>query len=119
MAEGKPAQQLTPRAERTLSYIVISGAIIGVALFAVGIIYALSSSPIPNPSQNMSLGMIVSSIASMDAMGFIGMGVIVVVATPLIRVLSTIFYFSQRDRRLVILPIVTFVLIIVGFILMM
>jgi len=119
MAEDGPQHAITPRAEQALSRIVLAGAVISAVLFAAGLVTALASSSITDASQKMSLDSIVASIASMDSMGLIGLGMLIVIATPLVRVLATILYFSQRDRRLVLLPIITFALIVAGFILRM
>lgn len=119
MSEQEIRHPITPRAERALSYIVLAGAITSTVLFAIGLIMALSSSSITDAKQTMSLDSITTSIASMDSMGLIALGVLTVIITPLIRILATIFYFSQTDRRLVALPIITFVLIIIGFLIRM
>ena len=119
MSEAEAQRQISQRAERVLSHIVMSGAVISVALFAFGISVALGNSSIVDEKQTMSLDSIVSSISSMDSMGLIALGVLTVIATPLVRILATILYFAKKDRLLMVLPIVTFILIVVGFVIRM
>jgi len=52
-------------------------------------------------------------------MGLIALGVLTVIATPLVRILATILYFARKDRLLMALPVVTFILIVVGFVIRM
>jgi len=115
MTDGEMRQPLTPRAERMFSRLLFGGALLSVIVFAIGIVLALASSSITDVSQPMSLGSIADSIASMNVMGLIGCGMLILVATPLIRIFATILYFSLRDRWLMVLPVVTVVLIMFGF----
>jgi uncharacterized membrane protein len=107
---------MSPAAEKALSYVVLGGAVISVILFLVGIVIASATSSLSDADKPMTLQDIADSITSLNAIGIIGIGVIVVIATPLIRIVSTIVYFSGADRRLVALPIITLALIILGFI---
>lgn len=115
MAAEESQHAVSPRLEKALSYVVLTGIIISVTIFLIGLIYAAATSSIDDSNQAISLSSIAGSIASLDPIGILGIGVIAVILTPIIRVISTIIYFSGADRRLVILPIVTLVLIIAGF----
>lgn len=115
MSSNEKHHPMSPSAEKTLSYVVLGGATISVALFIVGMAIALATSSLTNAGIPMNLQDIADSIGSLNAIGIIGVGVIVIIATPLIRIASTIIYFSGADRRLVILPIITLLLIILGF----
>lgn len=119
MDETEVQHRITPKAERALSYILLAGAITSSVLFAVGLVSSLVGSSISDASETMSLSSIFNSIASMDSMGLISLGVLTLIATPLVRIIATILYFSQIDRRLAALPVITLVMIVVGFILRM
>jgi len=108
-----------PKAELALSRIVLGGAILSAVLFVLGMIPIFISSPDIDPKSPVSLDYIIDSMASLDAMGLIGIGMIVVVATPLVRIVATMLLLSKSDKRLMALPIITLVLIIAGFILRM
>jgi uncharacterized membrane protein len=119
MSGEESRQPFTPRAELLLSRIVLGGAVLSAILFALGIIPIILGSSDIDPKLPVSLDSIIASMASLDAMGLIGIGMIVVVATPLARIVATMLLLSKSDRRLIVLPIITFILIIAGFILRM
>jgi uncharacterized membrane protein len=90
----------------------IIGAII---LFIIGLVYLYVSVPPADAAVKYSLDDIIQSIASLDAVGIIGIGVILVIATPIARMIVATAYFSRRDRILAIIPLVSLILITAGF----
>lgn len=117
MATGEAPQLLSSRVENILQKVLFGGAVLSMALFLIGIPYALASSSAIDVAQPMSLDSIVSSISSLGAMGLIGLGVLVVIATPMIRIIMTVVYFSRRDKFLTIVPVAVLAIIIFGFLL--
>jgi len=92
----------------------IIGAII---LFIIGLVYLFASAPLADAAVAYSLEDTIHSIASLDAVGIIGIGIILVIATPIARMIVAAAYFSRCDRILAVIPLVSLILIAAGFLL--
>ena len=99
---------------RKLLFFGVIGAII---LFIIGLIYLYASAPPADAAVAYSLDDITQSIASLDAVGIIGIGIILVIATPIVRIIAASAYFSRRDRILSVIPLISLILIASGFLL--
>jgi uncharacterized membrane protein len=96
---------------------LLFGIIGAIILFIIGLAYLFASAPPVDAAVAYSLEDIVQSIASLDAVGIIGIGIILVIATPLIRMIVAVAYFSRCDRTLAIIPLISMILIAAGFLL--
>jgi uncharacterized membrane protein len=92
----------------------VTGAII---LFLIGLVYLYASAPPADAATAYSLEDIIQSIASLDAVGIIGIGIIFVIATPILRMIVAAAYFSRCDRVLAVIPLISLILIAAGFLL--
>jgi len=93
------------------------GVIGAIILFIIGLIYLFASAPPTLAAVKYSLEDIIHSIASLDAIGIIGIGIILVIATPIVRMIVAAAYFSRCDRVLAIIPLISLILIAAGFLL--
>jgi len=93
------------------------GVIGAIILFIIGLIYLFASAPPTLVAVKYSLEDIIHSIASLDAIGIIGIGIILVIATPIARMIVAATYFSRRDRVLTVIPLISLILIVSGFLL--
>lgn len=91
------------------------GVIGAIILFVIGLAYLFASAPPTDAAAAYSLEDIIRSIGSLDAVGIIGIGIVLVIATPLVRMIVAAAFFSRRDRILAIIPLVSMILIAAGF----
>ena len=91
------------------------GIIGAVVLFIIGLIHLFASAPPADAAATFSLEDIIQSIISLDAVGIIGIGIILVIATPIARMIVAAAYFSRCDRILTIIPLISLILILAGF----
>lgn len=67
-------------------------------------------------TEQMSLDVLLEQISSLQARGLIGIAVLLVIGVPLLRIVITALFFSaRRERLLVLLPVLTFAIIMFGF----
>jgi len=85
------------------------------ALFVFGLVYLFATAPPTDAATSYSLEEIIQSIGSLDAAGVIGLGIIIVIATPIARTIVAMAYFSRRDRTLALLSLTSIALIVAGF----
>jgi uncharacterized membrane protein len=110
-------EQKGSRVENALQVVLYGGVIISIALFIIGLLYFAASSQTLVLSQTETLDEIIHSVASLSPIGIISLGVLIIIATPIVRILMTAVYFAKRDRLLTIVPIIVLSLIVVGFVL--
>jgi uncharacterized membrane protein len=91
------------------------GVIGAIILFIIGLVYLFASAPPADAAAAYSLEDIIQSIASLDAVGIIGIGIILVIATPIARMIVAAAYFSRCDRILTVIPLISLILIAAGF----
>jgi uncharacterized membrane protein len=93
----------------------VTGAII---LFIIGLVYLYATAPPADAAVAYSLDDIIQSVSSLGAVGIIGIGIILVIATPIVRMVVASAYFSRRDRALLaIFPLISLILIAAAFLL--
>lgn len=99
---------------RRLLFFGVIGAII---LFIIGLVCLFASAPPADVAASYSLEDIIQSIVSLDAVGIVGLGIVLVIATPIARMVVAAAYFSRCDRILTMIPIISLILIAAGFLL--
>ncbi|MEM2839614.1 MAG: DUF1634 domain-containing protein [Thermoplasmata archaeon] len=105
-----------PGMEPVLCKVLQCCIIIAVALFAIGLGCLLVTANQGGLSEQFSLQQIVDSITSVRPEGIIGLGIIVVVATPLLRIFATtVMSLRRKDRLIALLTILSFLSITVAF----
>jgi uncharacterized membrane protein len=103
--------------ENALEIVLYGGVMISIALFLIGLLYSVASSQAFDFSQTETLGDILNSIAAVSPIGIISLGVLIIIATPIVRIIMTAVYFAKRDKLMTVVPIVVLSLIVVGFVL--
>lgn len=102
--------------------VIVSAAIIIVGILRLGSskaytdiveVLAYNAGTVPHGNYAVSLGGIVGGLATLDPFSLIELGVIVLIATPVVRVLISVFLFGiEGDRRYVVITaaVLTFLL---------
>lgn len=95
------ARHVMDPVERTVSRILIAGIALSVALMAIGIVLgALGGGGLP--SGVVPLADMPSLLLDLDAGAYVSLGLIVLIATPFVRVAGSLVAFAlQGDRRYV------------------
>jgi len=90
---------------------------IAIALFVIGLGYLVATASKAGLDEQFSLQQIVDSITSIRPEGIIGLGIIVVVVTPILRIVATtIMSLKRRDTVVALLTILSFLSITIAFI---
>ena len=111
---GDPADRSGVRLERSIARLLTVGTYLSIALLAVGFVLMLAQGISPlEPAPAFDLGSIPSHIAALDPLGFLWLGLIVVVATPSARVAAALLgYGRQGDRRMALVAVG--ILVVIG-----
>ena len=86
------------------------GVLTGTILSVVGLFaWSAQGFPITDAYSGSRIIQVLGSSLQGNAAGIIGLGVIVLIATPLLRVLLSVFFFaSERDRKYVVITLLVF-----------
>jgi uncharacterized membrane protein len=100
--------------ERTVNRILVVGVALAVALMAVGLVLGVVDGQ-GLPSHVVSLGDLPSLLGSLDPAAYLSLGLMVLIATPFVRVAGTIVVFAlEHDRRYVLITAVVLVVMCLG-----
>jgi len=92
--------------ERMVSRILMTGIAVSVALMAIGLVLGLFDRQ-GMPTHVVPLADLPSLLRSFDPAAYLSLGLIVLIATPFVRVLGSIIAFAREgDRRYVIITAV-------------
>lgn len=108
---------MNDRLEARIARVLSTGALVAVALLAVGIILMLVEGISPDAAAYPTFdpGTIVADLLSLEPAGFLWAGLVVVVATPIVRVVGEIIAFSiRRDRAMTLVAAGTLAVIVVS-----
>jgi uncharacterized membrane protein len=83
--------------DRLLSWVLFAGLGIALALMLAGILLALLDDGQPVPPRTTFAGLL-ESLVSFEAEGLFGLGLLVLLATPAVRVLASILFLSRRRQ---------------------
>ena len=108
------------RLERVVSLTLRIGVITASVLVVVGLILYFAEGDMSSlVSSNFNVGQVLAGLARADPLSIIFLGVIVLIATPLLRVLElALDYAWERDRIYVLLSLIVLVLMVVGIVLL-
>jgi uncharacterized membrane protein len=96
-----PARHVMDPVERTVSRVLIVGITLSVALMAIGIVLGAAGGD-GLPSGVVPLADMPSLLLDLDAGAYLSLGLIVLIATPFVRVAGSLVAFAlQGDRRYV------------------
>jgi uncharacterized membrane protein len=88
--------------ERMVSRVLKAGVAIAVALMAVGLVLSVFDQE-GMPSRVVPLADLPSLLGNLDPAAYLSLGLIVLIATPFVRVVGSIIAFArERDRRYVL-----------------
>jgi len=95
--------------ERTVNLVLTAGIVVTVALLVAGLVLSIVKGQ-GLPARIVPLGDLSSLLADLDPAAYLSLGIVVLIATPFVRVAGTIVAFArQRDRRYVLLTAVVLV----------
>jgi uncharacterized membrane protein len=111
-----PKHRMDP-IERTVNRILVAGVGLAVVLMAAGLVLGLVDGA-SLPAHVVALGDLPSLLGSLDPAAYLSLGLIVLIATPFVRVAGTIVAFAlERDRRYVLITVVVLVVMCLGVLL--
>jgi len=95
--------------ERTVNVVLTAGIVVTVALLVAGLVLSIVKGQ-GLPARIVHLGDLPSLLADLDPAAYLSLGIVVLIATPFVRVAGTIVAFArQRDRRYVLVTAVVLV----------
>jgi uncharacterized membrane protein len=105
---AEPTRHVMDAVERMVNRVLVTGIAVSVVLMAVGLVLgALSGDGIP--SAVVPLGDLFSGLAAFDPAAWLSLGLIVLIATPFVRVAGSIVVFArERDGRYVLVTAIVF-----------
>lgn len=104
-------------APRTLHILLLSGIVISVILLAIGLIAFLFDSEL-DIEESMALEPLFNDIKNVSATGIIGIGILVIISIPLVRIVAaSVIFKRQGDALMVLLSIAVLAIIAAGLLL--
>jgi len=95
--------------ERTVNVVLTAGIVVTVALLVAGLVLSIVKGQ-GLPTRIVPLADLPSLLAELDAAAYLSLGIVVLIATPFVRVAGTIVAFARaRDRRYVLMTAVVLV----------
>jgi uncharacterized membrane protein len=113
---GDPGHTMDP-VERMVSRVLGIGMGISVVLMLAGLLLGLVSGD-GMPTHVVSLGDLLPGLRELDPAAYLSLGILVLVATPFVRVAGSIVAFAlERDRRYVLVTAVVLAVMCMGVLL--
>ena len=115
MTPGAPPDPAT-RLETTVARLLVAGTYLAMALIVAGVVLLLAAGldPLTAPAPPFDLATIPADIAALEPEGFLWLGLVVVLALPLGRVVvSGVGFLVGGDRRLALVSLLV-LLVVVG-----
>jgi uncharacterized membrane protein len=111
---GDPADGSGVRLERSIARLLTVGTYLSIALLAAGFALMLAQGISPlEPAPPFDLRSIGAHIVALDPLGFLWLGLVVVVATPSARVAAALLGYARTgDRRMALVAVA--VLVVIG-----
>ena len=103
--------------ERTIRAILLAGIALSVTLMAVGLVLGVARGTML-PRAMVPLSALPSALTHLDPAAFVSLGLIVLVATPFVRVVGSLVAFAvERDRAYVLITATVLVVMCLGVLL--
>ncbi len=103
--------------ERTIRAILLAGIAVSVALMAVGLVLGVARGTML-PRAMVPLSALPAALAHLDPAAYVSLGLIVLVATPFVRVVGSLVAFAvERDRAYVLITATVLVVMCVSVLL--
>ncbi len=105
--------------DRSIARVLVGGTYLSVGLLAVGVVLMAAAGISPlDPAPPFSLAQIPADIASLEPAGFLWLGLVVAIATPLARVAASLVgYVAGGERRMALISVAILVVIGIGVVL--
>ncbi len=114
---GAPAAHVMEPIERMVSRVLRTGIAIAVALMAVGLVLSVFDKE-GMPAHVVPLADLPALLGQFDPAAYLSLGLMVLIATPFVRVAGSMVAFArERDRRYVLITAVVFVVMCLGVVL--
>lgn len=126
--EGAATEEQVRRAELAISLVLRIGVTLAAGLALAGIVLVMVHNPSyahgisyhevigPNYHFPHTIGQLGRALAAGDGRGYIGLGLVVLIATPVLRVAVAVGVFVlQKDRRMTVVTLVVLVLLVGSF----
>ena len=95
--------------ERTVNVVLTAGIVVTVALLVAGLVLTIARGQ-GLPTRIVPLADLPALLAELDPAAYLSLGIVVLIATPFVRVAGTIVAFArERDRRYVLVTAVVLV----------
>ncbi len=110
---------VTSDLDRTIARLLSAGTYLSVGLLAMGVVLMATTGTSPlAPSPTLDMAQIPAQIASLQPQGFLWLGLIVAIATPLARVAAAVVgYLRAGERRMALVGIAILLVVTLGVIL--
>jgi uncharacterized membrane protein len=103
--------------ERMVRAILLSGIVVAVALMAAGLVLSLARTS-SLPSAVVPLRELPAQLAALDPAAYLSLGLLVLIATPFVRVAGSLVAFARgRDLRYVLITAVVLVVMCLSVVL--
>jgi uncharacterized membrane protein len=91
--------------EQVIARLLLGGTIVGVSLLAIGVVLMAVNglSPVSGTFPPFEPGTIVADLAAFRPEGFLWAGIVILIATPIARVIGELIIFTMRGDRLLAL----------------
>ena len=100
--EDPPAKHVMDPIERTVNRVLAAGIAITVALLAAGLVLSVAAGE-PLPSRIVAPADLPALLLDLDPAAYLSLGLLVLIATPFVRVAGSVVAFArERDRRYVL-----------------
>ena len=111
---GDPADRSGVRLEHSIARLLTVGTYLSIALLAIGFVLMLARGISPlDTAPAFDLRAIPAHIAALDPIGFLWLGLVVVVATPSARVAAALLGYARTgDRRMALVAVC--ILVVIG-----
>jgi uncharacterized membrane protein len=98
---------------RLIFYVLRGGVVLAIAIVLVGLMLLATGRPMP--SGGLHPLQIPEELTAGNPAGFLGLGVLLLILTPVARVFLSILYFArERDRTYVAITLAVFLILIAG-----
>jgi uncharacterized membrane protein len=107
---------VTSDLDRTIARLLTAGTFLSVGLLAIGVVLMATTGTSPlAPSPPFDISRIPAQIAALEPAGFLWLGLIVAIATPLARVAAAVVgYLRGGERRMALVGIAILLVVAVG-----
>ncbi len=100
---------------RLIFYVLRGGVVLSITVILVG--FALAATGRPMPPDGLHPTEIPGELAAGQPAGFLGLGILLLILTPVARVFLSVFYFArEKDRTYVLITVFVFAILMVGIV---